>query len=224
MSHEIDYEMIARTIRQTTEQRLRGITKRAAELRSGVDAYEANAKKAVRDEIYEALGIKPCEGITDAMKAAEELDTLVSRLPEVLGLSDVLPTADEADEALLDEHFPVISSIPKPVLMLGGTLDEKKLSALTELYGVDISWMPTDTGNGGTSTPRVASALLQISNSQYSACILLHGLISHDAYSKVAGACKAAKIPCVSGERAGTGAVKRALNAIEHALKSGAGK
>lgn len=222
MSEEIDYDAIVSRIKQTTQARLKAINQRGEKLRFAVDAYQGAAKKAVRDEIYEALGIRPSEALSDAVLTSKVLADLVHALPEVIGPGATLELASEEDDALLEEHFPTICSNSKPVVMIGGTVDDGKLATLIQTYGVDIVWIATDAGQGGTSTPKIASALLQIGNGQYTACIVLHGLISHDSYSKVVTACRTSGIPVASGERAGTGAVKRALNAIEHALKAGA--
>jgi hypothetical protein len=111
-------------------------------------------------------------------------------------------------------EFPKLRGLDKPIFLVGGLSKEDKIEQIYERYGVRVEWYEID-----SSAPRQTGSFLdRVRSGTVGAVVLLEGLVSHAVSGEVRGVCATEGVPFAHGDRAGTGDVRRAFEAIEARL------
>lgn len=120
---------------------------------------------------------------------------------------------DERDEPL---ELPALrrAAARGAIVMVGGIVKADKLERVHRRTGMDIEWVPLSPQSSGGG----ASLARRVRDHRVAALVLLHGLMAHKDFEPLVDAARAGNTPVVYADKAGKGALVRALVELEAIL------
>lgn len=124
------------------------------------------------------------------------------------------PEHDEEDDEPVVESLPKLQALSrlKPVVLVGGQVENKKLELIKRRFGLDPEWIETD------GIRAVQALERRVTDRRISAVVFLNGLLGHTHFGSIISAARQTGVPVAYADTAGTGALRKAFTEIEERL------
>lgn len=113
----------------------------------------------------------------------------------------------EAQDEALDLPSLRVASERGAIVMVGGIVKNDKLERVRRRTGIEIEWVPLSPESSGGAT----SIARRVREHRVTGLVLLQGLMAHKDYEPLVEAARSTDVPVVYADKAGKGALVRAL-------------
>jgi hypothetical protein len=173
-------------------------------------AREARRRVQAFDEDVEAT--------TAVVPVREKKEVVATSEPKVE--AKPIPRADDSApgerKSENSREWPVLDALrarlaEAPLFLVGGLRVEEKLTLVRDRFGLEPEWHEIYHG-----APRATAAIAKrIRRGKIGAVVLLEGLTGHSNADEVVAACKASDVPFALADRAGSGSLQEAFEALD---------